>query len=90
MSFKDDVAKSDELHRQVRNLKARIRSRRKKLEKIFDPLERGRLEDQIKNLRLEQRKLEFEEFELNTAWLERFCSFTGSPDEPDWNKAGKA
>ena len=74
MSFKGDVQKRDELDRQIRNLKSTIRRRMKKIEKMFDPLERGRLEDEIKRLRVDLKKLEYESLEIDAPYIERVLS----------------
>ena len=74
MSFKDDVQKRDELDRQIRNLKSTIRRRMKKIEKMFDPLERGRLEDEVKRLRVDLKKLEHESLEIDAPYIERVLS----------------
>ena len=90
MSFKDDVQKSDELDRQIRNLKSTIRRRMKKIEKMFDPLERGRLEDEVKRLRVDLKKLEYESLEIDAPYIERCLSVVDPQGGPDWRKAGKA
>ena len=90
MSFKGNVQKRDELDRRIKNLKSTIRRRMKKIEKMFDPLERGRLEDEVKRLRVDLEKLEYESSEINAPYTERCLSVVDPQGGPDWRKAGKA
>ena len=82
MSFKGDVQKRDELDRQIRNLKSTIRRRMKKIEKMFDPLERGRLEDEVKRLRVDLKKLEHESLEIDAPYIERVLSVVDPQTAP--------
>jgi len=90
MSFKGNVQKRDELDRRIKNLKSTIRRRMKKIEKMFDPLERGRLEDEVKRLRVDLKKLEYESLEIDAPYIERCLSVVDPQGGPDWRKAGKA
>ena len=90
MSFKGNVQKRDELDRRIKNLKSTIRRRMKKIEKMFDSLERGRLEDEVKRLRVDLKKLEYESLEIDAPYIERCLSVVDPQGGPDWRKAGKA
>ena len=90
--FRKMVVEIDELTRQMTNLKSKVRRRRKKLEKIFDPLERQRIEHEIGLLKRKIQKLQIEEIKLSMSIIEITANLSKgkSRDDFDWSKAGRA
>jgi hypothetical protein len=86
------IVEIDELTRQMTNLKSKVRRRRKKLEKIFDPLERQRIENEIGLLKRKIQKLQIEEIKLSMSIIEVTANLSKgkSEDRIDWSKAGRA
>lgn len=84
----DEIGK---LKKQITNLKSKVRRRVKKLEKIFDLLERGRIEFEIEMLKREVRRWDIVEIKLSLPLIKAIANRVGEPmGEPDWSKAGKA
>lgn len=91
--FRRMIEKTEELARQIKNLKAKIRRRRKKLEEMFDPLERQWIEAEIELLNKKIYVLQLEEFKFSLPIIEAMVKFgekKPSIDGIDWSKAGKA
>jgi hypothetical protein len=87
------IDETEELTRQIRNLKSRIKRRGKKLVKTFDPLESGRVEAETKLLQKKVLALTLEELKRSLSIIGILANLSGektSIEEPDWSKAGKA
>ena len=81
----------ERLKREITSLKTKVRSRIKKLEKTFDPLERQRVEFEIELLKRKIRKWEIVEIKLSMSIIGVTAKFGGkSEDGIDWSKAAKA
>ncbi len=63
------VEEIDKMRKQIRNSKLKIKRRIKKLEKSFDPLERGRIELEIEMLKGRIRRWEIVESKLSASLL---------------------
>jgi hypothetical protein len=85
----DEIGK---LRKQITNLKSKVRRRTKKLEKIFDPLERARIEFEIDLLKRKIRRWEIVEIKLSLPLIKAISNLSVGKleDEPDWSKAGRA
>jgi hypothetical protein len=84
------IEEIEKMRKQVRNSKLKLKRRVKKLEKTFDPLEKGRIELEIEMLRGKIRRWEIVETKLNISILKGALSEGKLKDEVDWSKAGKA
>ena len=81
------IEEIEKLRGHIRNSKAKVKRRIKKLEKIFDPMERHRIEFEIELLKRKIRRSEIVEAKLSIPVIKA----TANPeDEIDWSKAGRA
>ena len=80
------------VQRQITNLKAKVRRRRRKLGNAFTLLERQRIEYEIELLRGEIRRFEIVEMQLSIPLIRGLAnpSEMELEDKVDWTKAGKA
>jgi hypothetical protein len=85
----DEIGK---LKKQMTNLKSKVRRRAKKLEKTFDPLEKARIEFEIKMLKGTIRRWEFVEMKLTLPLIKAVGDLflENALDQADWTKAVKA
>ena len=85
----DDIEK---LKKEIMNLKAKVRRRAVKLEKIFNPLERQRIESEIELLEGKIRRFQIVEMQLSISIIKATFNLTKEKleDRIDWSKAGKA
>ena len=87
------IDETEELKRQITNLKSKIRRRGEKLVKTFDSLEKQRIEAEIELLKKKVTALTIEELKGNLSIIVTLTSFgekKPSIDRIDWSKAGKA
>jgi hypothetical protein len=87
------IDETEELTRQIRNLKSRIRRRGKRLAKTLDPLERQRIEAEIELLKKKVATLTLEDLKRSMIIIETLTNLDeekSSIDEVDWEKAGRA
>ncbi len=80
----------DKMRKQIRNSKLKIKRRIKRLEKSFDPLERGRIELEIEMLKGKIRRWEIVESKLSVSIMPVALVERESAGEIDWSKAGRA
>ena len=84
------IEEIEKLRKQIRNLKLKAKRRVKKLEKVFDPLERSQIEFEIEMLKRKIRRWEIAETKLSLPLIKPTV-FEGEPEyKIDWSKAGKA
>ena len=82
-----------ELARQIRNLKSKIKGREKKLTKMFEALERNRIEAEIELLKVKVTALRIEEMKYTISIIATVAKLDERKqgiDDVDWSKAGKA
>lgn len=89
------IEKTEELTRQIKNMKAKIRRRRKKMDEIFEPLEKQRTEIEIELLKKKLLGLQLEELKFNLPLIEAIIKYEYGEKKPaiigiDWSKAGRA
>ncbi len=84
------IEEIEKLRRQIRNSKLKVKRRIKKLEKTFDPLERARIEVEIKLLKQNIRRWEILETKLTIPIIKGAVFEEKSEYGIDWSKAGKA
>lgn len=87
------IEKTEELTRQIKNLKAKIKRRQNKLEEMFDPLERQRIEIEIELLKKKILGLQLEESKISLSIIGGIIKFKQEKslmNRFDWSKAGKA
>jgi hypothetical protein len=68
----------------------KLERRIKKLEKIFNPLERGQIEFEMEMLKGKIRRWKIVETKLNVSILKAAVSEGKLKDKVDWSKAGRA
>lgn len=84
------VEEIEKLRQQIRNSKAKVKRRIKKLEKTFDLMERQRIEFEIELLKGKIRRWEIVEAKLSIPII-KATLFEEKPEYGiDWSKAGKA
>ncbi len=86
------IEEFENLRRQIRNLKSKVRRRVRKLGMIFTPLKRQQIEYEIELLKGEIKRYEIVEMKLSLPLIK---AIGGLPerrleDRVDWSKAGKA
>lgn len=93
MSCQEDILPEDEkLRRQIANLKGKVKRRLKKLDEVFDPLERQRIEIDIDLIKRELKALQMKQCYRDLHILGKVLSAKDDDlmAEADWSKAGKA
>ncbi len=76
------IEEIEKIRRQVRNSKLKLKRRIKKLEKTFDPLEKGQIEFEIEMLKRRIRRWEIVESKLCIPLLKgRVNIFGGIPED---------
>ena len=87
------IDETEELARQIRNLKSTIKRRARKLVKTSDPSETGRIKAEIKLLEKRVLALRLEELKRNLRIIEILANLEKEKpliDKFAWEKAGKA
>lgn len=84
--FKKFVELSDELDRRVTNLKSAIRRRKKKFEKVIDPLGKQKIEVELGHLKSELKILQTKEGLFN---LSIFEAMFGTREDPKLKESQK-
>jgi len=84
------IEEIEKMRRQIRNSKLKIRRRIKKLEKTFDPLEKGLIEFEIEMPEGKIRRWEIVETKLSLSIMKAALYEKALEAEIDWSKAGKA
>ncbi len=93
LKLKRLIAETEELKRQITNLKSKVRRRERGLIKTFDPLERQRIEAEIELLKKKAATLRLDEMKYSILIIGALAN-SGEAKPPeyelDWEKAGKA
>lgn len=86
------IEEIEKMRGQIRNSKAKVKRRIKKLERTFDPMERHRIEFEIELLKRKIRRLEIVEAKLSIPIMKATSNLFDrrSEDDFDWSKAGRA
>ena len=84
------IEEIEKMRSQVRNSKLKLKRRVKKLEKTFDPLEKGQIEFEMEMLKRKIRRWKIVETKLSISIMKATLFEGRSKVEIDWSKAGRA